>query len=62
MIKRYIQCATFRVVVHAKGDCAEEPQLPCIAFKDLWARVWLFDGERWFECIVGLLSSFVLRL
>lgn len=36
MIKRYIQCATFRVVVHAKGDCAEEPQLPCIAFKDLW--------------------------
>ena len=32
MIKRYIQCATFRVVVRIKGDCAFLPQLPRVSF------------------------------
>jgi hypothetical protein len=31
MIQKHIQCSTFRVVAHIKGDCVELPWLPRVS-------------------------------
>ena len=36
MINKHIQCATFRVVAHIKGDCVNSAPLPRASLTGLW--------------------------